>query len=343
MKLIVFAHPLEAMGLLKNENCKAFPFIFQGVYKFSEGYVLLTGEGIQSASESLAGFLGAHHEEINEIINLGVCGLLNEKYEKYHQELVEVRSSYLCLKDHMEFKSFELNTQSDLPLLDCVTHSERIHKTELRPFGHLIDRELWALASVAKKFRKKMRSIKVISDIVNQSSDQVCELVKENAETFSEKLYEWYLKDQKKKENYYEDILPSSDHYFFSFSQKKVYQKIINTLKIRKVEDRVIKSLIQKFMDKDMDSKKRRASLLIEELDRLAHPLKYKMEEELSPFKKHFKKIGAQAHFDKDLEKRNIKISMELKSEEDFIKLSETLKTFPQERWDQFLSGEFRV
>ncbi|MFZ8932843.1 MAG: hypothetical protein ACO20H_09215 [Bacteriovoracaceae bacterium] len=344
MKLLVFAHPLEAIAFFKNEKCKAIDFIYQGVYQFPDGYILITGEGPQNASECLAGLLGAFNNDIDEIYNFGVCGLLNSKYQDFIHNMVEVRTSYLCLKDHLEFKSHTLNYADDgIPLLDCITHSDRVHKTELRPVADLIDRELWSLASVAKRFKKPIRSIKIISDIINQSSDNICEVVKENAEKYSQTQYSWFKTLNNKQTHTLDFEWPNPNYFHLSFSQKKLYQKLINASQIKNIPFSEIKSIIKRFEKKEFENRKRRASSLLEELNQLIHPLKNKLKEELDKFNDHFNGLKGNVSFDKNLERQNIKFNIDLEGPDDFEALIEKLSSFPHQKWNDFFKGKIDV
>ncbi|MDH5581136.1 MAG: hypothetical protein OEY33_04460 [Bdellovibrionales bacterium] len=344
MKLLVFAHPLEAIAFLKNEKCEALNFLFQGIYQFPSGYILITGEGPQNASETLAGFLGAYHHKIDEIINFGVCGLLNSKYSNLLHQMVEIRTSYLCLKDHLEFKSYTLvHGKNDLPLLDCITHSDRVHNTELRPIADLLDRELWSLASVAKRFKKPIRSIKTVSDIINHSSNDICEVVKENAQQYSEKHYFWFNSLKSETHTEQSSLLPCQSYFHFSFSQKKLYQKLIRSSQIKKIPVSKIEEIQSCLKNKNFENKKRRTAVLIEELEKVIHPFKFKLEQDLAIYKDHFNGLKGNVTFDKNLEQEKIRLNIELENSDDFDTLIHKLSTFPQKKWSDFFKGNINV
>ena len=70
MKLIVFAHRAEAQAFLKSRHLafKAEAFAFDGFYYSTEHNLalLLTGEGIQSATEKLAAVCGAKYRKLQK-------------------------------------------------------------------------------------------------------------------------------------------------------------------------------------------------------------------------------------------------------------------------------------
>ena len=131
---------------------KAESFAFDGLYYSTEHNLalLLTGEGVQSATEKLASVCGAKYNKIKEIINLGVAGILEDSphlpwgYQGDKNNLSQPGQK-------MEFKSFSTGSQtSPFDLCDIVTSSQRPQKTDcerLLPFAPLVDREGWAIGS----------------------------------------------------------------------------------------------------------------------------------------------------------------------------------------------------
>ena len=95
-------------------------------------------------------------QKITEIINFGVAGILEKSSLFSIGDIIEVRTSYLSLGKKMEFKSFSSSLKpSHFDLYDIVTSSKRALKKvdceNLLPFAPLVDREAWAIGSVANK------------------------------------------------------------------------------------------------------------------------------------------------------------------------------------------------
>ena len=180
-------------------------FAFDGLYYSTEhNLALLTGEGVQSATEKLAALCGAKHNKIQEIINLGVAGIVENSPKFKLGEVKEIRTSYLSLGHKMEFKSFSTFSYESSPfhVCDIVTSSKRALKTsdcqKLLPFAPLVDRETWAIGSVANRFQVPFRSLKVLSDKVyeadQEDSLEVCRLVKDQAPLWSQQLLDAFYK-----------------------------------------------------------------------------------------------------------------------------------------------------
>lgn len=319
------------------------PFVLGGAYKTENEYILITGEGIQNSTEKLGAFLALHHQEIKKIINFGVCGLLDPGYKEYFEKLIQVRTVYLCLKDQMEFKSYSLGQIEKLIKLDCITHSDRTHKTDLIPFGQVIDRELWAYCSVASKFKIELNSIKCVSDIVNESEDNICELVKEKANFYSDLFFEFYHENFSEADIVEEDNFPSSDSFFFSFSQKKRFISLCKKLEIKDISYDHLSIVIKELESKEFQTKKHRTTALLLKMEEMLKPIKHILEEKINPFKEYFKDLDTNFSYDRSFESTSFQINSKIENEEDMILLSQKLREFPYKKWKEFFKGQIDV
>ena len=77
MQVLCFAHRLEAIAFFDYKPCQN---IKPGVFKSVDHYILITSEGMQSATESLTEFL-ATNPEVTSVYNLGAAA--RPKYSKH--------------------------------------------------------------------------------------------------------------------------------------------------------------------------------------------------------------------------------------------------------------------
>ena len=166
MRLLVFAHRGEAQTFLKAGKWDSIQAPYQGLYKSEHEYLLITGEGPQNATEKTAYALGSN-QEIKEVINLGIAGALDKSLEL--DRIYQIRTCYAQQADSPLFKSYTTDEYKEY--IDCITTHERIisetSADKLRPFAQVVDREAWAIASVASLLNKKLRYsiIYLISDL----------------------------------------------------------------------------------------------------------------------------------------------------------------------------------
>jgi nucleoside phosphorylase len=331
MRVLCFAHRLEASRFFELE---AFESLNSHTYKGQSFYLLLTGEGMQAATECLTEFL-ARNNDITQVLNFGVaagnpaCTKLGEIYQ--------VRSFYRQKSDtEIEFTSFTSKAQR--AKLDLISVESRVQDkesaTKLFSFAAMIDREAWALASACKRFQKDFYSFKYISD---DATREACTQIKDIAEEISAALVLAY-----------KDFLPASVSkpsdiatplgYHFTFTQKAEWQKMVQkiALKERLSTLEVIASLPQFQAVKPKDSTKLLLSYLQERLDPFTFNIKKRIESELQPFnKKDFKVI-----YDRTLETDNIDIYLQIKSPKDIEQTISTLQQLPLEKISRLLRGE---
>ncbi|MEK7790138.1 MAG: hypothetical protein AAB309_00745 [Deltaproteobacteria bacterium] len=208
MRLFTFAHRGEAQVFLKRGNYKPISFFFDGLYENGGDLLLITGEGLQKTTEKAAAVCASYHKEISHLINFGVAGSLSP--ELTLGEIYSVRTVY----KEDEFHSFTTRgmTSFGAPHFDCISALERVVNDEkaakLGCFAQIVDRELWAIGSLASLFRIPFQSHKLIAD--EAGSQTSCFDLRERAAVFSEKIHDYFCQNVKS-----EKIEPS-------FSEKKV-------------------------------------------------------------------------------------------------------------------------
>lgn len=347
MKLLTFAHRGEAQAFLSSTQYRQVDFFFDGLLKSEDSYLLITGEGPQAATEKTICVLSQFSSEIDEVINLGVAGSLNSKIKKH--DLIWIRTAYAKHAEKLEFKSF--SSPSSKANHDCITSFTRVldsnEKKELSLFADLVDRELWAVASAAHLFKKAFRSLKIISDDMDSSENDICKLVKEEASVFSEKLFLEFNQSDSKTPHL--SPTPRNDFltdksFYFTVSQQRILSSTVKSLSLKGVspdslyQDHYILSLKEEEM-----LPKERSKLLLQYLSEKLNPIsltiRKNIEEALAPLKE----AHIQVNYDNDFEEEWLNLSTRIQSTRDLEKVKNALKIFSYEDFKKILDGQFDV
>ena len=351
-KLLIFAHRGEAQAFFNEWELLPVNFYFTGLFKNKDHYLLITGEGPKEASEKTVAVLAAFKPEITEVINIGIAGSLTPKLKV--GEHVWVRSSYAQNAERCEFKSFTTKNHNNI---DCITAYSRVttpeEKKTLSSFADIVDRELWSIASAAHLFKIELSALKLISDESN--SDDICQLVKDEAPTLSKKLfceYQNYLKKQTEaapvalvapKSNTILDYILTHPKLYFTTSQTRKLTTLLRGLALKKIlDDEEIKTFTQNLIESTNDSisskeiSKMLLNLLGEKLNPLNTQIKNKITEALAPLTD----SGAQANFDPELEQDYIQLNYQIRSTKDQKKLILALEQFNYQKIKDIFKGE---
>lgn len=189
-KLLTFAHRGEAQAFLRQDRFQPLPFSVKGLYESESELLLLTGEGIQSVVERLTTVCAVFQQKVSEIINLGIAGALNDEIK-----LGEIYAIRKVLREGIVSDSFPVfRSSDDTARVDCITAEKRVMEksgaARLASFAPVVDRELWAIASLCSRFSLPFRSYKLISDHAGEDTDTAD--IKRRASEFSSKLFEYY-------------------------------------------------------------------------------------------------------------------------------------------------------
>jgi nucleoside phosphorylase len=186
MNLLTFAHRGEAQHFLKYNNYKSVDFKFSGLFKNEENYLLITGEGLQSTEERMAAFFSHSNLTIDNVINLGIAGALNENFEI---DSIHSIKQVFGEDQNQNFISFDENAQHD-----CISAKNRVlnksYAKRLSKHASIVDRELWVCAKVCKIKSIPFYSFKIISDYADHNTDSKTIINKSNF--YSTKLYNYY-------------------------------------------------------------------------------------------------------------------------------------------------------
>ncbi len=357
MKLLTFAHRAESQAFLKSRSlsfkAKAFPF--DGFYLSDKGLALLiTGEGVQSATEKLASICGAYNGEITHIFNFGVAGILEKTSNLEIGQIKSMRTCYLTKAEGIEFKSFTTSDTSCDPI-DCITSHKRALKKEdsdrLSPFASLVDRECWAIGSVANRFKIPFFATKILSDRVYESTEEgkeICQQVKEKAAFFSEALLTHFLKTQnlemESSQGPFEltvwEKLSQKFGLHFTTSHKRKFQSLWDVLiqKYSKDSD-LLRDLPLETISERTLSPKDKTSLLLDKMENLSSPIKSNLKIELEKSLIHLREIKCSIKFSDNFENDSMELGLKINKASDLIKIKNALDKTDYQHIKNLLNG----
>lgn len=173
MKLIVVAMEIEIKEIIKKIKVELFikkPFI---IYKYNKGYFCITGIGIQFAISGLTYCL-TKLKDINKIYNFGYAGSIDKNLKildiitiKKDLLFFDKLSFYLNINKNLNLKSYNLLTSNFFINKDInkLNFNNKFQLFNNLPFKiSVVDMELGGYCYVAKKFNKKIYSVKIITD-----------------------------------------------------------------------------------------------------------------------------------------------------------------------------------
>lgn len=347
MDLLIFAHRKEAEAFIDYLQFKPIEFHFDGIYKNTDSYLLITGEGTQNASERVSAVLAFFKKDINNIFNIGIAGSLTEKVNKH--EIIEIRTSYAHHANRLEFKSF--TSSSTKSKLDCMTVFERVltleHRKKLSLQADIIDRELWSIASAAHLFKLSFQSIKYISDDLNDEG--FCQLVIKESEIISKKLLDFFNNYKSKQSIILEDTRGPSEIYnhknlYFTVTQKRQLHHLLTLLNNTKFSevDFLERDEIKHILNLDILPKER-SRRIIERLLLEINPVHGKIKELFSAAISPLSKNEIDIKFDKDFEDKTLNISFKVNSVETLNSKLRALTNFDFKKIDDIFNGNFDV
>lgn len=335
MHLITMAHLGEAQSVIQQFKLDK---ITPDLFKNEELVLLLTGEGPFEAATKTALILSQY--PFQEIINIGIAGSLKDHLIG---EILPVRTLYLVNDLKPSFKTFQASNEG----ADCLTSFERIldgNKAQiLRGLGHMVDREAWGVAMAAKTANIPFKCFKLISDVAGTLN--ACELIKENAQEFSDKIAE-FLKTilSAPQENHIDEkvVLPG---FYFTFTSSHQFNNLLKKLSIKEELDHeeLLKTLPLETLRSLEISPKERAKKLIEIMEQRLDPFKEKLHE----VKRDLQKSFAEHHFKIDIdplwEKPRLTISFEAGNDLEVQKKAEALKSLSLQSFTKIMNGETHV
>lgn len=344
MQLLTFAHRGEARSFF--DRLDLTPVHGNTLYRFKEGLLLITGEGIFESMNTVAKTI-TEFPSINKIINLGVAGALDS--ELTQNEIVQVRTAYLELEGKPQFHSFATeNINTPFKTVDCLTSTRRILNrstaNELLPLAAIVDRELWAIARAVKEEKTPLISLKVISDLPAEETAEICQVVKDEADYYSNLLFDAWKSIIGSEETTDEaEELPFAEHFHFTTSMRTSLTKKLSQLHI-KYPGEALEDLVnfEKIIEKEVRPKDK-ANELIHEINGLLNPYRVALERRLSRLTPGLKSAGLSPSFDPNLEKVQLHIKGTMTSKKDIDKAITQLEKFDFDQLKTILDGELDV
>ncbi len=354
LQLLTIAHRGEAQHILKAHEFKAVMLNGVDLYQNSTSYLLLTGEGQQAATESVAFVLGQFGEKINHVLNLGVAGSLLSTIEL--SSIVAIRTSYgESLKQKPAFKSF--TSENTLAEADCISAVDRVlsddYAAKLRPFAAVVDRELWAVASVASRFNTPFSAYKLISDLAGNNTN--CFDLSHRAEIFARELNRFYSElnqtpySGKKTPLAFELPEILKNDFYFTKAQERSYTKLMNTLLQRdqngnaksvvQAEDILAQLPIQALRQRECSPKERSQHVLVE-LKNLLNPFQKRVMDKLNEQVKPLQNAHCDVKFDPSFEKDHLTISLTIEHQSHIEKLKAALAEFDYTQIQKTINGQ---
>ena len=340
---MVMAHKGEAQAFLRELQPKAEQYPFGVIYNAADMFLLICGEGLQNATEQTAAACAVKSGQISEIINAGLAGALDDTFAV--GEIASVRTVYREQGDGFAYHSF--TSADEAAKIDCISAEKRVtdSQTALRmlPLAQLVDRELWAIASVAKVFKLPFRSFKIVSDLPTQSVD--CEAVLADAAKFSDELYNYVVKNiadgsEAKNANQH-STLPEG--FYATFSQSKQLENLLSAIRLKHgisadaAFERVnIDAILQQKI-----SPKQRTALLIDALNELLNPFNAMLKAELTRLCQPIEAVGGKVKFERDYESDAVELQIKISHPRQIEKLRNALAKWDFAAVQRLLNGDF--
>lgn len=340
-KLLTFAHRGEAQAFFLAYSFKPVEFFFDGLFESEHFFLLVTGEGLHNASEKTISVLAKLDKAIDEVFNIGVAGSLNLKLKK--NDLIWIRTAYAHHAERLEFKSYSSPLKSAQN--DCMSAYDRVlslvERSTLSQFADLVDRELWAVASAAQLFKLPFYAVKIISDDMNSTSEDICKFVKEEALSFSEKLLKEFQSLEKfaPRKSTFEnkiDFLHDSDFYFTTSQERKLVS-LQQGLKRKGVD---LNNLNVNSIRELDTSPKDRTRILLQFLNDELNPIAKMIRISLAKKLAQLELAGINSNYDPDFEQSWLQLSMKIQSSRDLEQMKNALRLFSYEDFKSVFHGK---
>lgn len=349
MQLLCFAHRGECLAWLRQLDLRPLPLSFATAWQGEGVYVLLTGEGIELASRTLAAFCARYEEKISTIINLGIAGGLTTQLTR--GEIYRVRTIYAAKYAHqVEYQSY---SSSEVKALhDCISARVRVLDTQastsLANFAALVDRELWGLATVAAQFKLPLQAAKLVSEIVFDR--EICQRARATREQYSAALYAFWQKNLSSvppppHDPMAEclDELRQRGFYFTKALQDKVVA-LLGSLALRhswqadEMLDNIVKQIAVEKILKNSLHPKQRTKLLLQHLQAWHDPFRVQFNQRLATITAPLRQVAKVSHHE-DFANDDLIISSTIKNADDLTALRQALANFDYQRYRNLLKG----
>lgn len=343
MKLIVIAHRGEAQEFIKFYSMKPMETIsnlYQSSPDKEKTLLLVCGEGIFEVFTKLPYILGKF--AVTQIYNLGIAGSLNAT--TLPGSMIEVRTSYNFSNSKVQFESFTGSQSSSV--LDCITTDQRVLSDDfanrLKPFADIVDRELWAIAKIAKNQKIPLRSFKLISDVAGNNTN--CFDLAAMAKEFSSKMLDHFLvinqqEQDKGNSKVQQECSRTELPFHASFTQTKRIEKLVTKLQLPLSELLILFSTQQE----NQTQSKGKCNKFILFLENKINPINKIIEDQFNAEFAAVKSCGAKVIYDKKLDTKKVSIHFEINSQTNIDKMQQALGRTKFERIEKIWKGHLDV
>lgn len=348
-KLFVFAHRGEAQAFLRNGEWKNLSGPFDGLFynHMTSTLALITGEGRQSATQKMAAVLGCYSQSISEVLNFGVAGNLRDKKVS---KIYCIRTVYASEAEQMIVKSFTTSMGRLNPeeTVDCISADRRVLNEDvaekLSHFGDLVDREIWSIASVCQLFSIPFNAFKIVSDSP-KSDTPICELVKEQAAIYSEKLLNFYnnLEVIPNETDLKNVPWPLKDsRLYFTISMTRQLEGIWESLLLKGIEPVQLDEM-EEHLNREGFLPKQKATQLIKLLSEQLDPIGASIQHNIQNLTERYRKEGIYIRFPHAIEDESFGLSVKVKSKSHLHEILGKLESFPYKKLKSILDGDLHV
>lgn len=350
MNLLCFAHRGECAVFLRRLALRPLSLSFATAWQGAGLYVLLTGEGIEQASCTLAAFCARYEQDLSAIVNLGIAGGLDAQLTA--GKVYRVRTIYGAKHaNQIEHHSYTCTDQTALH--DCISARERVLDAKtgevLTNFASLVDRELWGLASVASLFKLPWQAAKLVSEVVFDT--EICQRARAEREQYSAALYEFWrehlahVSTPTRTDPIDECLaaLHTQGFYFTKALQDKVVSLLTSlALKHRWQAKDVLAKItaqieIEKIL-KNSSQPKQRTKLLLHALQALHDPFRVQFNQHLNTVTAPLRQVAKVSHHE-DFANDDLTISSTIKNADDLATLQQALADFDYQRYRNLLNS----
>lgn len=343
--LLLFAHRGEAQAFLKQHPFQRRDFYFENLYESKDALLLITGEGPQPAAEKTAAVCGVFRKELGRVINLGVAGSLDACCKE--GDIYSIRTVYRQSSGNIVFKSF--TTADAGAQIDCITADARVLSREdaarLAPFAHLVDRELWSIASVCRLLDLPLYAYKLVSDTPGETD--ACTGTVARAEEFSQQLWRHLVTPGHlpAPEFVRPPVCELPPAFHVTASQRRQFQNFLHglMLKWQLSEQQVLERLsLEEIIQAEPIPKKRTARLL-SVMQSLLNPFQAELQRQLEVLCRPLTAAGCQVTFARDYESDEIQIHAKIGHPRHLHQLKAALEQFDYAAVVRVLNGELTV
>lgn len=381
MKLLVFAHIAEAQSFIhhlklkvwKDDDCQDSPqkgsVLFSSGNHFfidqqQENALLICKEGLFEAMSATSFILG-RFPHITHVYNLGVAASCRSDIEL--GQIYSIRTLYgsgAPSEKKPFFKSFSTNDQKrwkNTPQADLISSFERVFDSSraqhLSVFAPIVDREAYAIAWSCQLAAVPFSCAKIISDtplISNEKAQNLCEMVKEQAAEYSEKLY-WHYQNnqdhqlsktlsdtQRSVEGLVNQLVSRKDLHFTFTSARRLSGQLYKLYLNQKNRPHNFSDIVEQALANislDLTPKKR-ALELIQSLELTISPFRHKLQKEFKEIVSAHKVI--KLHFDPSFESAGVHLSAKIQTPQELEQVIKEIKEIQFDKILELQTGNFQ-